>query len=82
MSEVGYIDLLIESEKHEKKEGYSDRISSLQEIRKEAELMTEVTSCDSNSVPIINYVSTETASQPAKKPGWCQQLLGLFKKKQ
>ena len=42
MTEVEYIDLLIKSEKREAKPGYMQRVTALQEIRKQAELLEKV----------------------------------------
>ena len=43
MTEVEYIDLLIESEKSEKKTGYKERIAAYMKMRKQAELMGKMT---------------------------------------
>ena len=42
LSTVDYIDLLIQTEENEAKPGWKDRIKSLQEIRKQAEIITDV----------------------------------------
>ena len=76
LSEVEYIDLLIESEKSEKKEGYTDRISSLQDIRKKAILMQEV-STDTPTVQDKAAVCTST-DESSSKPGWRQKLCRLI----
>lgn len=43
MTEVEYIDLLIESEKQEKRKGYENRISAYKKMRKQAQLMNKMT---------------------------------------
>ena len=42
LSTVDYIDLLIRTEQNEAKPGFQDRVKSLQEIRKRAEITTAV----------------------------------------
>ena len=42
LSEVDYIDLLILTEKIEKRDGYLERIEALQELRKAAEILTQL----------------------------------------
>ena len=78
LSEVEYIDSLIASENQEKKEGYLDRVSSLQEIRKQAQLMSEV---NNNALSITTEIEVSTdINGSTKKPGW-RQLWGLYIKK-
>ena len=81
LSEVEYIDLLISSENQDKKEGYLDRVSSLQEIRKQAQLISQV---NNNTLSIPGPTELEVIAEineSAKKPGW-RQLWGLYKKKE
>lgn len=42
MTEVEYIDLLIESEKQEKKKGFQDRIAAYSNMRKQAQIMSKM----------------------------------------
>ncbi|XP_056311178.1 uncharacterized protein LOC130222673 [Danio aesculapii] len=42
LSTPDYIDMIIESEKHEAKPGFTDRIQSLMEVRKKAELISKI----------------------------------------
>ena len=43
LSEVGYIELMIESEKQQKKPGFNARIGTLRKVKKQAELLSKVT---------------------------------------
>ena len=42
LTQVDYIDLMIESEKQEAKPGWKERVATLQEVRKQAEILTTV----------------------------------------
>ena len=42
LTEVEYIDILIESEKLEARPGWSERVKTLQEVRKQAEILSKV----------------------------------------
>ena len=48
-TEVEYIDLLIESEKVEKKPGYLDRIKYYEQVRQSAQIQTGVLSMDTTT---------------------------------
>ena len=42
LTEVGYIDILIESEKHEAKDRWLERVQALEGVRQQAQIMTEL----------------------------------------
>ncbi len=59
LSDLDYIDLLIESEKNERKYGWEERLQLYNKMRKEAELMRQTTNANfrpwGEDVDIVNY---------------------------
>ncbi|ROL46374.1 hypothetical protein DPX16_0618 [Anabarilius grahami] len=58
LSTPDYIDLMIESEKQEAKPGFKDRIQSLMEVRKKAEIISKVSTGEVLSNVIAVYIIT------------------------
>jgi hypothetical protein len=56
LSEVEYIELMIDSEKQQKRPGYVARVSTLEKVKKQAKLLTQVTKEDIESLRSIGTV--------------------------
>ncbi|KTF94774.1 hypothetical protein cypCar_00043301 [Cyprinus carpio] len=74
LSTPDYIDLMIESEKQEAKPGFQDRIESLMEVRKKAEIISKVSTGDVIPEELDAYIS-----QKDKKSVFCRMQEGLRK---
>ncbi|KAG1968290.1 uncharacterized protein LOC120489817 isoform X2 [Pimephales promelas] len=62
LSTPDYIDLMIESEKQEAKSGFQDRIQSLMEVRKKAEIISKVSTGEALPEDLKTY-QTETRKE-------------------
>ncbi|XP_022105594.1 uncharacterized protein LOC110987300 [Acanthaster planci] len=73
LSAVEYVDILIESEKNSGKPGWQDRVSALQDLRKQADIISKVKHADYDPferfTKDLNSISFKT-SKHEKKTGW------------
>ncbi|XP_068076385.1 uncharacterized protein [Danio rerio] len=75
LSTPDYIDLMIEAEKQEAKPGFKDRILSLMEVRKKAELISKVSKGGAVPEDLKNY-QTETITNKSFCPAALYNVLG------
>ncbi|XP_018930056.1 uncharacterized protein LOC109057288 isoform X2 [Cyprinus carpio] len=68
LSTPDYIDLMIESEKQECKPGFQDRIQSLQEARKKAEIISKVSTGEVLQEVLEEYTTETRKNQAAYDP--------------
>ncbi len=75
-----YIDLIIESEKQERKPGFKDRIRSLLEVRKKAEIITKVSTGEVVPEDWRAYTPQKDTTSDQSTLSWIQEgLKKLFK---
>ncbi len=75
-----YIDLMIESEKQERKPGFRDRIRSLMEVRKKAEIISKVFRGEAVPEDWRAYTSQKDTTSDQRTLSWIQEgLKKLFK---
>ena len=75
LTEVGYIDLLIESEKREVRSGWSQRVKALNVVRKQAEIVTDIQSTREEKDYFFPQSALEIPHNQAE-----QQQLGMWRK--
>ena len=84
LSEVQYIDTLIQSEEEQGKTGFIERVKALKELRREAELISGM-----NAVEIEKYMKADhktffeqfqpqSVQPPQQKPGLVQRAINYF----
>ena len=73
LTEVGYIDILIESEKREAKDRWLERVQALEGVRQQAQIVTEL-----RRNPERQQHSLSSAEESPQEKVWWKKILGSF----